>query len=70
VLPLAKPHERPGLLATIYLISSQAFGVPAIFAGISAAPAGLLTTARWYSVVVLAFAAAALTGLVAQRGHR
>ncbi|GGF21083.1 MFS transporter [Subtercola lobariae] len=61
--PLAKPHERAGLFAGVYVVAYLAFGVPVIVAGQLIAPLGLLTT-------VIAFAAAivvaAAVGVAAQ----
>jgi MFS family permease len=68
VLPLARPHERAGVLSAIYLVSYVALGVPAVIAGVIVDHVGVLTTAREYAVVVMVLAALALVGLVVRRG--
>ncbi|MEU9289984.1 MFS transporter [Streptomyces sp. NPDC048275] len=65
IAPLAQPHQRAGLFASVYLVAYLSFGVPAIIAGLLIAPAGLLATVLGYGVVILAVAA---LGLLAQ--HR
>ena len=72
VLPLVTPHERAGVLSTIYVISYLAFGLPAVAAGyVVAHGAGVLTTAKVYGTIVIVLAVAALFALVVQhRRHR
>ena len=54
VLPLAEPHERGGLLSTIYVLSYLAFSLPAIAAGLLlAAVAGTVTVAVAIAAAVL-----------------
>jgi MFS family permease len=67
VLPLAAPHERAGVLSTIYVVSYLAMGLPAVGAGVLAEHVGVLTSAREYAVVVMGLAALALFGLVVRR---
>jgi MFS family permease len=67
VLPLARPHERAGVLSAIYVVSYVALGVPAVIAGVIVDHAGVLTTARDYAVVVMVLAVLALAGLVVNR---
>jgi MFS family permease len=65
VIPTAAPHERSGLLSTIYLICYLAMGLPAVVAGVLVVHGGgLLGTAREYGVAVIVLAALALTGVV------
>jgi MFS family permease len=65
VLPLARPHERAGLLSVLYIVSYLGLGVPAVVAGFLVVHAGgLLLTAREYGIVVIALAALALPGLL------
>ncbi|MGI8667223.1 MAG: MFS transporter [Jatrophihabitans sp.] len=67
LLPLAQPHERAELLASVYILSYLAFSVPAVLAGFAVARFGLLDTTRSYSLAVLLLAAGALVGLLLQR---
>ncbi|WP_225828628.1 MFS transporter [Streptomyces naphthomycinicus] len=65
VVPLARPHQRAGLFASVYLVAYVSFGVPAIVAGLLIGSVGLRPTVLGYGVAVLA---AATAGLLAQ--HR
>jgi predicted MFS family arabinose efflux permease len=67
VLPLAAPHERAGVLSTIYIVSYLAMGLPAVAAGFLVEHGGVLATAREYAAVVMVLAALALLGLVSGR---
>jgi MFS family permease len=67
VLPLAAEHERAGVLSMVYIVSYLAFGLPAVAAGVLVEHVGVRTTAREYTVVVMALAAAALAGLLVRR---
>ena len=55
--PLAPPDKRSALLASIYVVSYLAFGVPAIIAGVAVTLYGLRDTTYVYGVVVMALAA-------------
>ncbi len=66
VLPFAAPHERAGVLSTIYLVCYLAMGVPAVVAGFLVVHGGLLSTVREYGVVLMVLAALALLGLAAR----
>lgn len=71
VIPLARPHERAGVLSVIYLVSYLAMGLPAVIAGFLVVHAGgVLTTAREYGIAVMALAALALLGLTLARPAR
>jgi predicted MFS family arabinose efflux permease len=71
VLPLAAPHERAGVLSVIYVVSYLAMGLPAVLGGLRAVHGGgLLGTAREYGFVVIALAALALAGTLAQTRPR
>jgi len=71
VLPLAAPHERSGLLSTIYVVSYLAMGLPAVIGGyLVVHGGGLLTTTREYGLAVILLAALALLGLATRRGAR
>jgi MFS family permease len=71
VIPLANPHERAGVLSVVYVVSYLAMGLPAVVAGFLVVHAGgVLTTAREYSVAVMALAALALLGLTLARPAR
>ena len=68
VVPLAAPHERSGLLSTIYVVSYLAMGLPAVIGGFLVVHGGgLLTTTREYGVAVMVLAALALLGLALPR---
>ncbi len=63
VLPLARPHERAGVLSVVYVVSYLAMGLPAVIAGFLAVHDGsVLATARQYGVAVMVLAALALIG--------
>ena len=64
VLPLAHPHERAGVLSSVYVVCYLAMGLPAVVAGFLVVHGGgVLTTAREYGVTVMVLAALALLGL-------
>ncbi|NRQ50788.1 MFS transporter [Aeromicrobium stalagmiti] len=62
ITPLAPPHERGELFASVFVISYLAFGIPAVAAGIAAPHIGLAETTYVYggTVVVLSAVAALL----------
>jgi len=63
-IPLAAPHERSGLLSTLYVVSYLALGLPAVVGGFLVVHGGgLLPTAREYGIAVMVLAAIALLGL-------
>ncbi len=65
VLPLAAPHERAGVLSTIYVVCYLAMGLPAVLAGYLVVDGGgVLTTAREYGAIVILLAGLALVGLM------
>ncbi|MGW4465509.1 MFS transporter [Micromonospora sp. NPDC004704] len=71
VIPLARPHERAGVLSVIYVVSYLAMGLPAVIAGFLVVHAGgVLTTAREYGIAVMALAVLALLGLTLARPAR
>jgi MFS family permease len=70
VAPLAGPHERAGVLSTLYVVCYLAMGVPAVIGGILVVHAGLLPAAREYSLGVIVLGVAALVGLVRTRAPR
>jgi hypothetical protein len=64
VLPLAAPHERSGVLSTIWVVSYLALGLPAIVAGFLVVHGGGFLSTTWqYGVAVIVLAALALAGL-------
>ncbi|SOD71302.1 predicted MFS family arabinose efflux permease [Jatrophihabitans sp. GAS493] len=68
VIPLAKPHERAGVLSLVYVVSYLAMGVPAVLAGVLVVHGGgVLDTAREYAAAVMLLAALALLGLALPR---
>lgn len=62
---LAPPAGRAGLIASIYIVSYLAFGLPAIAAGFAAAAFGLRATTYIYGVFVAALIALTAAGLLA-----
>ncbi|MET8627600.1 MFS transporter [Kitasatospora sp. NPDC004669] len=64
IAPLAEPHQRAGLFASVYVVAYLSFGIPAVIAGLLIAPVGLLATVLGYGVAILAVA---ILGLFAQR---
>ena len=60
VVPLAAPHERSGLLSTVFVFSYLAMGLPAVVGGFLVVHFGLLFATRTYSVAVMVLAATAL----------
>ena len=65
VVPLAAPHERSGLLSTMYVVSYLAMGLPAVVGGFLVVHGGgLLSTTYEYGVAVMALAALAFLGLL------
>ncbi|MFC6083443.1 MFS transporter [Sphaerisporangium aureirubrum] len=68
VMPLARPHERAGVLSLLYVVSYLGMGLPAVVAGVLVVHVGgLLGTAREYGLAVIVLAAAALAGLLYTR---
>ncbi|HEV2346285.1 MAG TPA: hypothetical protein VGS97_19455 [Actinocrinis sp.] len=63
VVPLAAPHERSGLLSTVYVASYLALGLPAVIGGFLIVHGGLLPAGREYGVAVMVLAAAALVAV-------
>ncbi len=65
VAPLARPHERAGVLSVIYVISYLAMGVPAVIAGFLVVDTGgLRPTIREYGIAVMVLAVLAGIGLL------
>jgi MFS family permease len=60
IFPLAAAHQRAGVVASIYLVSYLAFGVPVVIAGQLASPFGLVPTVFWYSTVTVLLALVSL----------
>ncbi|MEV6995947.1 MFS transporter [Streptomyces sp. NPDC093228] len=71
VLPLARAHERSGVLSLLYVVSYLGLGLPAVIAGfLIVYGGGLITTAREYGITLVILAALALIGLVrSEDGH-
>ncbi|MFC0450970.1 MFS transporter [Rhodococcus jostii] len=67
VMPLAEPHERAGLLSSIYVIAYLANSVPALAAGYLVGKVGLVDTTRIYGGLVIALATAAFLGLLVRK---
>ena len=66
VVPLAAPHERSGLLSTVYVASYLAMGLPAVVGGDLVVHGGLLPAAREYGIAVMLLAAVALVAVAGQ----
>lgn len=62
ITPLAGPHERGELFATVFIVSYLAFGIPAVVAGIASPHIGLTATTYAYGglVVILSGSASLL----------
>ena len=67
VMPLAEPHERAGLLSSIYVIAYLANSVPALIAGYLVGKVGLVDTTRIYGGLVIVLATAAFLGLLVRK---
>jgi hypothetical protein len=68
VIPLAAPHERAGLLSTVYVVCYLAMGLPAVVGGFLVVHGGgVLSTGREYGAAVMLLAALALLGLTLTR---
>jgi MFS family permease len=71
VLPLAAPHERSGVLSTIWVVSYLALGLPAIVAGFLVVHGGGFLATTWeYGIAVMVLAAVALAGLIWRGGRQ
>jgi MFS family permease len=67
IIPLARPHERSGVLSLLFVVSYLALGVPAVIGGyLVVHDGGLLSTARTYAIAVLVLASLALVGNLAR----
>ncbi|MFS0718599.1 hypothetical protein ABC337_06295 [Arthrobacter sp. 1P04PC] len=70
-LPLCGPHERVGMLSSIYLICYLGFSVPAVAAGLLVAVAGMKGTTLIYgAALVLAAIPALLRTIRKNPAHR
>ncbi|MGA9521830.1 MAG: MFS transporter [Myxococcaceae bacterium] len=69
ILPLSAPHERTGLLSTIYLVCYLAFSLPTVAAGLLVGQVGLRMTTCGYGAVVVVSALPALI-VVMRRAFR
>jgi hypothetical protein len=68
VLPLARAHERAGVLSVLYVVAYLAMGLPAVIAGVRVVHSGgVLETAREYGLGVMTLAALAFLGTVWQK---
>ena len=64
---LARPDDRVGLIAAIYIVSYLATGIPTVIGGIAASHYGLHSTAVVYVAVVAGLAVAAVGLLIRRR---
>lgn len=63
VVPLARPAERAGVIAVIYVISYLALGLPAIAAGVIVVNTTVTQTAQLFGLGVMALAASTAAAL-------
>jgi len=66
LLPTAEAHQRAGLLATFYVLSYLALGLPALVAAASVAADRPGTVAYVYGAVVIVLAMISMIGVTAQ----
>src|SRR6267378_2897812 len=69
LLPTAEAHQRAGLLATFYVLSYLALGLPALVAGASVPLIGLDTVAYVYGAVVIVLAIISLIASLRSIGN-
>lgn len=67
LMPLARPHERAGLMSTFLALSYLSFSAPALAAGFAIKTQGLILTTNVYGGVVLILALLALGRLLVTR---
>jgi|SRR6185312_4372114 len=71
IVPLAAPHERAGVLSTVYVVAYLAMGVPAVLGGFAVVyGGGLFATTYKYGAVVIVLAVIALLGALASVAKR
>jgi predicted MFS family arabinose efflux permease len=71
VIPLSATHQRAGVVSLLYVVSYLGLGVPAVLAGFGVVHGGgLISTARYYGVAVIALAALALLRLLKNQTGR
>ena len=56
IVPLAAAHQRAAVVASVYLVSYLAFGVPIVIAGQLVEPVGLVPTVFWYTTTTVVLA--------------
>jgi MFS family permease len=61
---LAPPGQRAGLIATYFIVSYVAFGIPVVVAGLATTHVGLHRTALVYCVAIAVLAAVAAGSLI------
>jgi predicted MFS family arabinose efflux permease len=66
-IALAPSKDRVGLIATIYIVSYLATGIPTVIGGIATSHYGLHSTALVYLAVVAGLAAVAVSLLIRRR---
>ena len=69
VLPLAKTHERAGLLSAFYVEGYLSFSLPAVLTGFLAPIVGLTIAANVYGAAVIVMALASLIAVGFSRGE-
>jgi len=70
ILPLAKIHERAGLLSAFYVEGYLSFSLPAVLTGFVAPIVGLTVAANVYGVAVIVMALVSMLAIVFSRGER
>jgi MFS family permease len=64
LIPLVAPHQRAGVVASIYVVSYVGLGLPVVVAGQLTDSLGVVPTVGWYTAVVVLLA---LLSLAAQQ---
>jgi hypothetical protein len=70
LLPLAKTHERAGLLSAFYVEGYLSFSLPAVLTGFLAPIVGLTVAANVYGSAVIVMALASLLAVRLSRSER
>ena len=61
------PHERAGLLSSVFVVGYLSFSVPAIIAGTASSSVGLETVTEVYAAVLIVLALTAVAGMRLRR---
>lgn len=69
LIPLAKPQQRAGVIAAVYVVSYTAFGLPIVIEGQLVAPLGEIPAVVYYTALTLVLAVISLIA-TARIAHR